>query len=169
MRKTHKTTMANKQHLIEDLQDIIEERDRMIRQLQGDDDTESTARDMTRSLRETYQFVVLVFFCLLAMLKSKSLMSSVSVVTVVFIHTMEDNQRLNTLVHEGDTLHFHFIIARRQKITEYSTCCLNKFCFLFSSPRVIYINLLIVYHCSIVRTALSLTSMRRPWTSCNTH
>ena len=46
MRKTHKTTMANKQHLIEDLQDIIEERDRMIRQLQGDDrDTESTARD----------------------------------------------------------------------------------------------------------------------------
>ena len=27
-------------------------------------------------------------------------------VTVVFIHTMEDDQRLNTLVHEGDTLHF---------------------------------------------------------------
>ena len=25
-------------------------------------------------------------------------------VTVVFIHTMEDDQRLNTLVHEGDTL-----------------------------------------------------------------
>ena len=24
-------------------------------------------------------------------------------VTVVFIHTMEDDQRLNTLVHEGDT------------------------------------------------------------------
>ena len=33
-------------------------------------------------------------------------------VTVVFIHTMEDDQRLNTLVHEGDTLHFHFSIAR---------------------------------------------------------
>ena len=33
-------------------------------------------------------------------------MCSVSVVTVVFIHTMEDDQRLNTLVHEGDTLHF---------------------------------------------------------------
>ena len=31
-------------------------------------------------------------------------MCSVSVVTVVFIHTMEDDQRLNTLVHEGDTL-----------------------------------------------------------------
>ena len=29
-----------------------------------------------------------------------------SVVTVVFIHTMDDDQRLNTLVHEGDTLHF---------------------------------------------------------------
>ena len=28
-------------------------------------------------------------------------MCSVSVVTVVFIHTMEDDQRLNTLVHEG--------------------------------------------------------------------
>ena len=42
-------------------------------------------------------------------------MCSVSVVTVVFIHTMEDDQRLNTLVHEGDTLHFHFSIARRQK------------------------------------------------------
>ena len=34
-------------------------------------------------------------------------------VTVVFIHTMEDDQRLNTLVHEGDTLRFR--IARRQK------------------------------------------------------
>ena len=37
-----------------------------------------------------------------------ALMCSVSVVTVVFIHTMEDDQRLNTLVHE-DT--FHFSIA----------------------------------------------------------
>ena len=27
-------------------------------------------------------------------------------ITVVFIHTMEDDQRLNTSVHEGDTLHF---------------------------------------------------------------
>ena len=35
-----------------------------------------------------------------------TLMCSVSVVTVVFIHTMEDDQRLNTLVYEGDTLHF---------------------------------------------------------------
>ena len=35
MRKTHKTTMANKQHLIEDLQDIIVDRDRFIRQLEG--------------------------------------------------------------------------------------------------------------------------------------
>ena len=33
-------------------------------------------------------------------------MCSVSVVTVVFIHTMEDDQRLNTLVHEGDALRF---------------------------------------------------------------
>ena len=30
-----------------------------------------------------------------------ALMCSVSVVTVVFIHTMEDDQRLDTLVHEG--------------------------------------------------------------------
>ena len=37
-----------------------------------------------------------------------ALMCSVSVVTVVFIHTIEDDQRLNTLVHEGDTLHFSF-------------------------------------------------------------
>ena len=36
----------------------------------------------------------------------QALMCSVSVVTVVFIHTMEDDQRLNTLVHKGDTLHF---------------------------------------------------------------
>ena len=35
-----------------------------------------------------------------------TLMCSVSVVTVVFIHTMEDDQRLNTLVYEGDALHF---------------------------------------------------------------
>ena len=33
-------------------------------------------------------------------------MCSVSVVTVVFIHTVEDDQRLNTLVHEGDALRF---------------------------------------------------------------
>ena len=33
-------------------------------------------------------------------------MCSVSVVTVVFIHTMEDDQRPNTLVHEGDALRF---------------------------------------------------------------
>ena len=33
-------------------------------------------------------------------------MCSVSVVTVVFIHTMEDDQRLNTLVYKGDALHF---------------------------------------------------------------
>ena len=35
-----------------------------------------------------------------------TLMCSVSVVTVVFIYTMEDDQRLNTLVHEGDALRF---------------------------------------------------------------
>ena len=35
-----------------------------------------------------------------------ALMCSVSVVTVVFIYTMEDDQRLNTLVHEGDALRF---------------------------------------------------------------
>ena len=35
-----------------------------------------------------------------------TLMCSVSVVTVVFIHTMEDDQRLNTLVHEDDALRF---------------------------------------------------------------
>ena len=35
-----------------------------------------------------------------------TLMCSVSVVTVVFIHTMEDDQRLNTLVHEGDAPRF---------------------------------------------------------------
>ena len=28
-------------------------------------------------------------------------------VTVVFIHMMEDDRRMNTLVHEDDTLHFH--------------------------------------------------------------
>ena len=38
-----------------------------------------------------------------------ALMCSVFVVTVVFIHTMEDDQRLNTLVHEGDTLHFSLL------------------------------------------------------------
>ena len=44
----------------------------------------------------------------------RALMCSVS---VVFIHSMEDDQRLNTLVHEGDTLHFslqqnrvHFLV-----------------------------------------------------------
>ena len=55
-------------------------------------------------------------------------MCSVSVVTVVFIHTMEDDQRLNTLVHEGDTLHFS--IARDH-------CILN------------HCNLSSVYNCSI--------------------
>ena len=41
-------------------------------------------------------------------------------VTVVFIHTMEDDQRLNTLVHEGDTHGFPLSIARRQKITKHT-------------------------------------------------
>ena len=41
-------------------------------------------------------------------------MCSVSVVTVVFIYTMEDDQRLNTVVHEGDAL--RFTIARSLKI-----------------------------------------------------
>ena len=44
-------------------------------------------------------------------------MCSVSVVTVVFIHTMEDDQRLNTLVHEGDVLRqFGLPLARSLKI-----------------------------------------------------
>ena len=60
---------------------------------------------------------------------------SLCIVTVVFIHTMEDDQRLNTLVHEGDTLHFYFSIGR-QKITEYSTCCLNNFCDLQLADRI---------------------------------
>ena len=30
---------------------------------------------------------------------------------------MEDDQILNTLVHEGDTLHFHFIIAKRRQLS----------------------------------------------------
>ena len=34
-------------------------------------------------------------------------MCSVSVVTVVFIHTMEDDQRPNTLVYESDALRFN--------------------------------------------------------------
>ena len=41
-------------------------------------------------------------------------MCSVSVVTVVFIHTMEDDQRLNTLVHEGNTLRFNFALALQE-------------------------------------------------------
>ena len=118
MRKTHKTTMANKQHLIEDLQDIIEERDRMIRQLQGDDrDTESTAGDNDKVTERDISFCSAINFCIFVLSSCNAevesvechlhaLMCSVSVVTVVFIHTMEDDQRLNTLVHEGDTLHF---------------------------------------------------------------
>ena len=42
-----------------------------------------------------------------------ALMCSVSVVTVVFIHTMEDDQRLNTLVHEGDTPHLSLQLITR--------------------------------------------------------
>ena len=47
-----------------------------------------------------------------------ALMCSVSVVTVVFIHTMEDDQRLNTLVHEGDTLTYH--------LSRYTVCAINS-------------------------------------------
>ena len=46
-----------------------------------------------------------------------ALMCSVSVVTVVFIRTMEDDQRLNTLVHEGDILHFSPQHCKRTKTT----------------------------------------------------
>ena len=40
-------------------------------------------------------------------------MCSVSVVTVVFIYTMEDDQRLNTLVHEGDALRFSVYYCKK--------------------------------------------------------
>ena len=56
-----------------------------------------------------------------------ALMCSVCVVTVVFIHTMEDDQRLNTLVHEGDTLHFSIAgdhcILQHQRITRDKATC----------------------------------------------
>ena len=42
-----------------------------------------------------------------------TLMCSVSVVTVVFIYTMEDDQRLNTLVHEGDALRFSVYYCKK--------------------------------------------------------
>ena len=50
-------------------------------------------------------------FCLLALSVERhhhlhTLICSVSTFTVAFIHTMEDDQRLNTLVHKGDALHF---------------------------------------------------------------
>ena len=48
-------------------------------------------------------------------------MLKVSVVTVVFIHTMEDDQRLDTLVYEGDALRFS---ARSLKITIASPSCM---------------------------------------------
>ena len=40
-------------------------------------------------------------------------MCSVSVVTVVFIYTMEDDQRLDTLVHESDALRFSVYHCKR--------------------------------------------------------
>ena len=56
-----------------------------------------------------------------------TLMCLVSVVTVVFIHTMEDDQRLNTLVHEGDALRFSVYHCKKpenrcnSKVTCYNT------------------------------------------------
>ena len=52
---------------------------------------------------------------------------SVSVVNVVFIHTMEDDQRLNTLVHEGDTalrLFLHY--CRKTEILYQAPTCIFK-------------------------------------------
>ena len=50
-----------------------------------------------------------------------ALMCSVSVVTVVFIHTMEDDQRLNLLVHEGDTLSLQEdSLNHRYTVTQFS-------------------------------------------------
>ena len=51
-----------------------------------------------------------------------ALMCSVSVVTVVFIHTMEDDQRLNTLVHEGDTLHYSLQHCKKTVNHNFSVC-----------------------------------------------
>ena len=42
-----------------------------------------------------------------------ALMCSVSIVSVVFIHTMEDDQRLNTLVHEGDAQHYILLHCKK--------------------------------------------------------
>ena len=56
-----------------------------------------------------------------------ALMCSVSVVTVVFIYTMEDDQRLNTLVHEGDTLHYR---CMKPIVLVYSvSCAVSIHCF----------------------------------------
>ena len=41
-------------------------------------------------------------------------------VTVVFIHTMEDDQRLNTLVYESDSLTFHFNMTRSLKFAVFT-------------------------------------------------
>ena len=48
-----------------------------------------------------------------------TLMCSVS---VVFIHTMEDDQRLNTLVHEGDTLQFSLQHSKKPESTYHVYC-----------------------------------------------
>ena len=70
-------------------------------------------------------------FRLLAMVNRKAerhlhtLMCLVSVVTVVFIHTMEDDQRLNTLVHEGDALRFSVYHCKKpeNRCTQAVQCC----------------------------------------------
>ena len=62
-------------------------------------------------------------------------MCSVSVVTVVFIHTMEEDQRLNTLVHEGDTLHFS--LTSQEAVLERFWCPHKH----HKNPRSIFLRL----------------------------
>ena len=73
-------------------------------------------------------------------------MCSVSVVTVVFIHTMEDDQRLNTLVHEGDTINVSLQHSRKTVL----------------SPLVIVVQLLMSISLSLcVITQITLSINRR--------
>ena len=61
------------------------------------ENTNTSSTILLKYLNTKISLVILSLECHL-----HALMCSVSVVTVVFIHTMEDDQRLNTLVHEGD-------------------------------------------------------------------
>ena len=76
-------------------------------------------------------------------------------VTVVFIHTMEDDQRLNTLVYESDSLTFHFNMTRSLKFAVFTLTLAHSSTIKINSTRVAVFQSNAQYSFSVIQVCSS--------------